>query len=52
MKFGMEVIFGGIHLKWTDGVAGPKHSTNLPKTSPIANFSNFGPIWLKIGGEV
>ena len=30
-------------------------STTLPtypKTTPIANFGNFGPILMKIGGEV
>ena len=23
MKIGMDVVFGGKHLKWADGVAGP-----------------------------
>ena len=26
--------------------------TTFATTTPIANFGNFGPIWLKFGGEV
>ena len=30
----------------------PNHPTNHPENPPIANFGNFGPILMKIGGEV
>ena len=26
--------------------------TTYPETTPITNFGNFGPIWMKLGGEV
>ena len=55
MKLGLQVPFGGLRIKWADGVAGPIFRPLLPpypKTTPIANFGNFGPIRMKIGGEV
>ena len=58
MKLGMEVNFGGIRIKWADGGAGPIFRLpqpplpTTPKTTPIANFVNFGPISMKFGGEV
>ena len=30
----------------------PTKLPTYPKTTPIASFGNFGPIWLKIGGKV
>ena len=44
-------VFGRIHSKLTDDVAGPIFRPKNPQTTLIANLGNFGPIWLKFGGE-
>ena len=55
MKLGMEDPFERIRVKCADGVDGPMFrplQPPYPKTTPIANFGNFSPILMKIGGEV
>ena len=57
MKLGMEVPFGRKRLRYADGVAGPifRPLTTLPtypKTTLIVNLFSFGPIGMKISGEV
>ena len=37
---------------WANLQTTPTPLPTTPKTTPIANFGNFGPILMKIGGEV
>ena len=52
IKLGMEVPVGGICIKWANFQTTPATLPAYPKTTLIANCSNFGPILMKFGREV